>query len=286
MAHDHDLPPRDGYAPWSGTRVPSAWVGEKLKLENIPQRTSEWFEARKGRLTASDAAAALGQNRYCSPDDLLARKANPNSGPLPPRAQEACDWGTKWEPHAARVYERITGNRVWECGLFVHPEHDFLAASPDGLVDSGPGPGGMKLLIEIKAPYRRRVIDSNVPPQYMPQLMLQMECLNADAVDFVQYVPECISGPEQVMITRIVRDREWFLKYLPVMSEFCARMRRVMIYGLPPPIAVPSAAKKRRARTRPTKPPPAPACRIIDLPADAGPAPIEIDSAPGGYVFV
>ena len=53
------------------------------------------------------------------------------------------------------VFERVTkyfkeveGTVVKECGLFIHPEHNFLAASPDGLI-------GDNCVLEIKCPYSK-----------------------------------------------------------------------------------------------------------------------------------
>ena len=50
------------------------------------------------------------------------------------------------EDIARDYYEYHTGNEVTETGLIVHPTHQFLAASPDGLI-------GLDGCIEIKCPY-------------------------------------------------------------------------------------------------------------------------------------
>lgn len=38
------------------------------------------------------------------------------------------------------------------CGLFIHPQRPWLAASPDGLVRDGPD----RWLLEVKCPYKHR----------------------------------------------------------------------------------------------------------------------------------
>ena len=40
-------------------------------MNNIEQRSLEWFEARKGKLTGSNIGAALGINPWKTPDDLI-----------------------------------------------------------------------------------------------------------------------------------------------------------------------------------------------------------------------
>lgn len=65
--------------------------------EVAAQRTEEWFKLRKGMLTASDAASAIGKNPYKSREALLKQKLG-----LYPQADvsgscAATDWGTRLE---------------------------------------------------------------------------------------------------------------------------------------------------------------------------------------------
>ena len=63
---------------------PSTWrmqtvhprVRELLAVPQPAQRTEEWFEMRRGMLTASDLAAAIHLNPYESQFDLLLKKCN------------------------------------------------------------------------------------------------------------------------------------------------------------------------------------------------------------------
>src|SRR5258705_6646308 len=60
--------------------------------------------------------------------------------------------GKAWEPVALAKYEEESDVQVQPCGLFIHPDHCLLAASPDGLVVSDG-------LLEIKCPYTIRDIN-------------------------------------------------------------------------------------------------------------------------------
>lgn len=48
---------------------------EVLARHQVEQRSAEWYKKRSNLITASDAAAALGQNPYKSRDELLLQKA-------------------------------------------------------------------------------------------------------------------------------------------------------------------------------------------------------------------
>tara|TARA_Y100000389_G_scaffold191502_1_gene217785 strand:- start:518 stop:1075 length:558 start_codon:yes stop_codon:yes gene_type:complete len=109
----------------------------------VQQRTDEWLELRKGVLTASDAAAALGINPYQSRTQLLRRKIMPAQKEFSPKF--ACEWGKKWEDPAADLYMRRNPTLApfFEFGLIMHDIHPFLGASPDRITADG-------ILIEIK----------------------------------------------------------------------------------------------------------------------------------------
>lgn len=51
-------------------------VRELLSIPQPAQRSEEWFEMRKGMLTASNLAAALHLNPYETQFDLLLKKCN------------------------------------------------------------------------------------------------------------------------------------------------------------------------------------------------------------------
>ncbi|MHB0764695.1 ERF family protein [Stutzerimonas sp. NM35] len=63
-------------------------------------------------------------------------------------------------------------------GLHVHADHDWLAASPDGLV-------GHDGLIEVKCPFRATYTSIAEVPHYAAQIQLQLACTMRDWCDFV-----------------------------------------------------------------------------------------------------
>ena len=127
--------------------LPPAIVHPKvLKLLFSPQyrqRTDEWYAKRKTCLTASDAAAALDENKYQSRSDLIKKKAGLVRGEF--QTSAACEHGQKYEDHAADIYMCNNPHLApfFELGLIMHPIHPFLGASPDRVTKDG-------ILIEIK----------------------------------------------------------------------------------------------------------------------------------------
>ncbi|APC25583.1 exonuclease [Only Syngen Nebraska virus 5] len=169
------------------------------------QRTPEWYEVRKGLMTASDAAGALGVPPFasfkgCPRMELLKKKLN--NAPVQGMALEH---GVKYETEAAEHAMKIIGTRMFEFGLLIHDEYPWLAASPDGITADG-------YAVEIKCPLRRKIIPGEVPHHYYPQIQVQMEVCNLDACYFIQYKPGFMTegGEPFVDIVVVKRDREWF----------------------------------------------------------------------------
>jgi hypothetical protein len=70
-----------------------------IAVSQYSQRTSEWFNARKNRLTASNFGAALDKNPYCSSDQLLVQLLYKSFS-----GNKATEYGTTNEPVACRQY--------------------------------------------------------------------------------------------------------------------------------------------------------------------------------------
>lgn len=183
----------------------------------MEQRSAEWFKARKGKLTGSNIGAALGLNPWKTPDDLIRQMVREYHGADSEfQGNIATSWGTNHEPLALLDYEMTTGNTVQECGFFVHPEHDLLGASPDGLI-------GEDGLIEIKCPFGQR--DKNPPefksaadqPHYLAQMQIELACTGRKWCEFYQWSPNGDS------LERVDYDPQWFTDNLPTLLAFYHR---------------------------------------------------------------
>ena len=104
------------------------------KLCNIPQyeqRTTEWYEYRKHRITASDTAVAIDLNPYECSENFIVNKCEGSTM----IDNAAMFHGRKYEHVANAIYENIYDVKVKEFGALPSDIYNFLGASPDGICD-------------------------------------------------------------------------------------------------------------------------------------------------------
>lgn len=190
-------------------------VAELLQRRQWAQRTPEWYEIRRTLLTASDVAGSLDIKPFASYKgspraDLLKKKLENK-----PFGNMYTAHGQKYEDEACAMMASMLGERVLEFGLLVHPEHTWLAASPDGVTTSGK-------CIEIKCPLRRKIEPGHIPHHYWPQVQVQMQTCGLDTTLFVQYRPAHMNPDKKPVldITVVERDDVWFEANLPAMRAF------------------------------------------------------------------
>jgi putative phage-type endonuclease len=155
----------------------------------MEQGTTEWFEARLGKITASRLNAVMAKTKsgpaatranYMM--ELICQKL---SGQREESYSNAAMLrGVELEPIARGAYEAANGLFVEEIGLVDHPAIKGFAASPDGLV-------GDKGLIEIKCPNTATHVEflksGKIKRDYILQMHAQMLCTDRDWCDFVSY---------------------------------------------------------------------------------------------------
>jgi len=182
----------------------------------MEQRTQEWFDARKGKLTGSNVGAALGLNPWKKPEDLIRQMVREYHGAESEfTGNAATSHGTLHEPLALMDYLGQTGNLVEECGFFVHPNYKWLGASPDGLV-------GYYGLVEVKCPFGLRNKKGDdlkfktaaEQPHYFAQMQIEMACTGRKWCHFYQWAKhgDCIETVEY--------DEKWFTDNLPSLQAF------------------------------------------------------------------
>lgn len=109
-----------------------------------------WHQERVGRITASQFAAAV---RCEKPDYLLKRMLYPKPGAV----SEAMAYGREHEPDAVASYVQLLTVadievEVRETGLHLHPQYNFIGASPDRIVTVAGDEG----LLEVKCPLSQK----------------------------------------------------------------------------------------------------------------------------------
>lgn len=178
------------------------------------QRSQQWHEARKSKITGSVSGAILGLNPYMTPDAVMRRLVRDFHGQESEfTGNIATEYGQNHEPLAMLGYINKTGNAVDEVGFFVHPVHDWLGASPDGIVNDD-------TVLEIKCPFSLRnellpqfkSIESQ--PHYYAQLQLEMACTGKKQAHFYQWNQYADS------LEIVPFNQQWFNDNLPKLKAF------------------------------------------------------------------
>lgn len=179
----------------------------------MEQRSEEWFEARKKRVTGSNVGAVLGLDPYREPDDVMramVREAHGAESEF--TGNVATEWGAFHEHGAQTEFTIETGLDVETCGFF--PHLDWLGASPDGLV-------GDDAVIEIKCPFRLRDGGEHKSiaeqPHYYAQMQIEMFCAERSKAYFWQWAPHANK------LEVVERDEWWLDEHIPRLFEFYER---------------------------------------------------------------
>jgi putative phage-type endonuclease len=194
------------------------------------QRSAEWYEGRKGRITASRVGSILGLSKYKTRAEVLREMVREHfDAPREFVGNEATEYGQAHEADALNAYEQRFAVMVEPCGLIPHPVHDFLAASPDGLV-------GEHGLVECKCPFRSRYTTPSA--EYIAQMQLQMACTDRDWCDFVIW-----REGEPIIVERVAYDFDWLMRNLGNLQNFIGEYREIIANK---ELAAPYLADKER----------------------------------------
>ena len=156
-----------------------AQLKKLLTMPQVEQRSPEWYEMRRGRLTASAISQSIGKGKFATRNALLKSKAFPEHDKVFDSHKCApLRHGIILEDMTARCYAQRRNNvKIHNFGMIPHPTLSCFGASPDGINDLG-------IMIEIKTPYSRKV-GGAIPNEYMLQMQGQMAVCGLSECDFV-----------------------------------------------------------------------------------------------------
>jgi len=154
------------------------------------QRTDAWHVKRGEMLTASEIYKALPDATECQKYEIVMSKLVPRpvqtgAGP------RALVWGTRFEPIAKDIYCKDSPDplKIVDTTCIPHPTIPFLGASPDGILvmeDTQHPRHGR--LVEFKCPISRNFSqDTPIPPTYIHQMQLQMECSGLTMCEYIEF---------------------------------------------------------------------------------------------------
>lgn len=172
----------------------------------MQQLSDEWFEARKGKITASNVGAILGVSPYADSESVMRSMVREYHGAESEiKSNIAMEWGNDNEHQALMAVESHLGVMVEQCGFIVH-ENGWLGASPDGLTHDA--------VIEVKCPYRKEMFSLDSRKDYYAQVQTQMLCAGKTKGYFGVWVPDFIQ------VTPVELDEEWIASSMPILEKF------------------------------------------------------------------
>lgn len=178
----------------------------------MEQRTEEWHEARKGRITASMVGAILGLSPNLSRAGAMRRMVRDAHGAEPEfTGNIATEYGEFNEDGAVAEYEMETGNRVQKVGFI--PHEDWAGCSPDGLINDDGG-------LEAKCPFGKRKEGDLKPledqPHYYAQVQFSLWVTGRKFWHFYQWTPR------KTKLEVVLPDQAWRDENLPKLRQFYA----------------------------------------------------------------
>jgi hypothetical protein len=169
----------------------------EFTVVDCEQRTPEWFAARAGVLTASEAADMLAKPLKSGGEpacrrDLRVRKALERLTGKPADESGFVSFdmkrGADMEPEAVGFYEAATGELVQRVGFLRHVSL-AVGCSPDGIV--GDFSGGLELKCPKQATHWGYLrMGGTVPVDYIPQITHSLFATGLPWWDFASYHPD------------------------------------------------------------------------------------------------
>ncbi len=168
-----------------------------MKIIDIKQRTDEWGDFRKGKITGTklkDIVVKRGTGKKIGFYELLADRLATSDGY---EEETPMDRGVALENEALEKFAEKTGKKIEQVGFCVSDENENIALSPDGLIKNK---GKYTEAVEIKCLATARHLEAHfeqkIQPEYEMQI-LQYFIVNDDLekLYFVYYDPRVQALP-------------------------------------------------------------------------------------------
>lgn len=196
-----------------------------IKIINCEQRSPEWFLARIGLPTASEASTIL-----CAKDDQRSRDARRRymfklagehltGKPMATYSNAFMERGREWEPEAREAYSIIKNREVEQVGFIINTALS-AGVSPDGLV-------GKNRMLEIKTSEPHILISAwdrnEFPGEHKAQCQFGLMIAERDKVDCAIYCREL-----PVFISEAGRDEDYIRKLRDATMRFNEDLAKVI----------------------------------------------------------
>ncbi len=172
----------------------------------MEQRTEEWLEARRGKVTASMASVLMAKRGLGKTAESYALRIVSDS--LQDFYEEnyispAMQYGIDMEPVAIARFEEQELVEVEQVGFI--EKGDFIGCSPDGLIGEDGG-------VEVKCPRTEKhlanLMSDECPAEYYDQIQMSMYVTNRKWWYFVSF-NNYFKEDYQLKVIRVEQDFAW-----------------------------------------------------------------------------
>jgi len=196
----------------------------KQTFYDCEQGSEEWFELRRGIVTASMFDAVMAKGRGNS-ESLTRRKymltliGERLTGETQDSYTNAhMERGKIMEAEARELYSMVSRNEVKQIGFIKFG--DDIGASPDGIIMKD---GCLEIKTKLPHLHLDCLLRDEVPSEHIKQIQGQLWVADRQWCDFVSYWPSL-----PIFIKRIERDNEHIRKISNYVSNFLQQMYELM----------------------------------------------------------
>lgn len=188
-----------------------------MKFLKLEQRSEEWLEARKGKITGSklnDIVVKRGTGKKIGFYELLADKLS-----IPGEQEDPMERGQMLEAEALELFAKmIDRNLDTSIGLVVSSKNKDMALSPDALIEEkGKYTSAVELKCLSSAKHLMAFFEQKIPSEYeMQALQYFIVCEDLQKLYFAFYDPRVTVKPlHYIEINRedVAEDIETYTQY-------------------------------------------------------------------------
>jgi len=175
-----------------------------MEIKNVEQGTSEWFNARKGKMTASHATAIGNNGKGLDTYITEIMSEYYSSAEREQFSNEHTDRGNEYEATARGIYEFENDVTVEQVGFIEYDE--YTGCSPDGLVGEE---GGIEIKCVSDSKYFRFLLngESEIDNGHIWQIQMNLLITGRKWWDLVMYNP---NFKRSTCVYRTTPDEEKF----------------------------------------------------------------------------
>jgi len=173
-----------------------------MKIHKMKQLSDEWFEIRKGKMTASHAQAIGNCGKGLDTYILQIMSDYYEITPEEKYTNSQLERGLDLERQAVEIYEMMYNVKVKEVGFIERDK--YSGVSPDGLIGE---PGGLEVKCHNNLKHFKLLLDGKIESGYIWQMQMGLFITGREWWDYMAYNP---NFKESVFIKRITPDLKMF----------------------------------------------------------------------------